>query len=266
MVDALEKATGLRIACLADDTPKAQAAFRELKERYTLLDIAGKRTKPDVLLVLGGDGFMLEVLHKYMHRHVPVYGMNCGTVGFLLNTYSPDRLEERIAEARRAVMHPLAMYARTSDGKERHELAINEVSLYRESRQAAKLRVSIDHVMRIPEMIADGVLISTPAGSTAYNFSAGGPIIPLSGNVLALTPIAPFRPRRWKGALLNHSSSVTFEVLDAKKRPVSAVADFTEVRDVVSVTIYEERSVSLTMLFDPEHNLEERILKEQFVF
>jgi len=265
-VDSLDKITSLKIACLADTSPKAQAALRELRERYDIIDIAGKRTKPDVIVVLGGDGFMLQVLHKYMHRHIPVYGMNCGTVGFLLNSYSPERLVERIGEARRAVMHPLAMYARTAEGKERHELAINEVSLYRESRQAAKLRVSIDHVVRIPEMIADGVLIATPAGSTAYNFSAGGPIIPLSGNTLALTPIAPFRPRRWKGALLHHNSSVTFEVLESDKRPVSAVADFTEVRDVVSVTIYEERSISLALMFDPEHNLEERILKEQFVF
>lgn len=263
--DPIASMTAVRMACLADDTPKAQAALKELKARYDITDIAGKRTKPDVIVVLGGDGFMLQVLHKYMHRHIPVYGMNCGTVGFLLNNYSPDNLMERISEARKAVMHPLAMYARNADGKERHELAINEVSLYRETRQAAKLRVSIDHVVRVPEMIADGVLIATPAGSTAYNFSAGGPIIPLSGNTLALTPIAPFRPRRWKGALLNHMSSVTFEVLEADKRPVSAVADFTEVRDVVSVTIYEERSISLSLLFDPEHNLEERILKEQFV-
>ncbi len=262
--DAIADMTALKIACLADDTPKAQAAYRDLKARYDLLDIAGKRTKPDVLLVLGGDGFMLQVLHKYMHRHIPVYGMNCGSVGFLLNSYSPELLMERIMEARRSVLHPLSMYARTADGKERHELAINEVSLFRESRQAAKLRVSIDHVVRVQEMIADGIMVATPAGSTAYNFSAGGPIIPLSGNVLALTPIAPFRPRRWKGALLNHSSSVTFEILESRKRPVSAVADSTEVRDVVSVSIYEERSISLTLLFDPEHNLEERILKEQF--
>lgn len=262
--DPIANATTLKIACVADDTPKAQAALRELKARYTLLDIAGKRTKPDVLLVLGGDGFLLQVLHKYMHRHIPVYGMNCGSVGFLLNSYSAENLEERIREARCSELHPLAMYARTTDGRQRHELAINEVSLFRESRQAAKIRVTIDHVVRVHEMIADGVMVATPAGSTAYNFSAGGPIIPLTGNMLALTPIAPFRPRRWKGALLNHASSVTFEILEHEKRPVSAVADFTEVRDVVSVSIYEERSVTLSLLFDPEHNLGERILKEQF--
>lgn len=260
MVDAL------RIACLADNTPKAQAAYAELSERYTFLDIAGKRTKPDVIIALGGDGFMLQVLHKYMHRGIPVYGMNCGSVGFLLNTFYAENLYDRLNNARRATLHPLLMYARTKDGKEHQELAINEVSLFRESRQAAKLRVSIDHVVRVSDLVADGILVSTPAGSTAYNFSAGGPIIPLNGGLLALTPIAPFRPRRWRGALLGHQSSITFEVLEPEKRPVSAVADFTEVRDVVSVSVFEDRSIALSLLFDPEHNLEERITTEQFSF
>ena len=255
-----------RIACLADDTPKAQEAYRELSSRYAFLDIAGKRSKPDAIVVLGGDGFMLQVLHKYMHRNIPTYGMNCGSVGFLLNTYNPNHLLERITDARRATLHPLTMYARTTDGKEHQELAINEVSLFRESRQAAKIRVSIDHVVRVNELIADGILVATPAGSTAYNFSAGGPIIPLNSELMALTPIAPFRPRRWRGALLNHQSSITFEILEADKRPVSAVADFTEVRDVVSVSVFENRSISLCLMFDPEHNLEERITKEQFSF
>ena len=256
----------MRIACLFDDSPKAKAAYAELAEKYDFIDIVGKRTKPAVIVALGGDGFMLQVLHKYMHRGIPVYGMNCGSVGFLLNSYHVDNLLERIAVARRATLYPLVMYARTMDGRERQELAINEVSLFRESRQAAKLRVSIDHVVRVPELIADGVLVSTPAGSTAYNFSAGGPIIPLNGDLLALTPIAPFRPRRWRGALLNHQSSITFEVLEPEKRPVSAVADFTEVRDVVSVSVFEDRSIALALLFDPEHNLEERITTEQFSF
>ena len=256
----------LRIACLADDSPKAQAAFAELSAHYNLLDIAGKRTKPDVIVALGGDGFMLQVLHRYMHRRIPVYGMNCGSVGFLLNSYNAQNLEARIREARHAILHPLVMYTRTLDGKERQELAINEVSLFRESRQAAKLRVTIDHVVRVQELIADGILVATPAGSTAYNFSAGGPILPLSAPMMALTPIAPFRPRRWRGALLHHQSSITFEILEAEKRPVSAVADFTEVRDVVSVSVFEERSIALELLFDPEHNLEERITKEQFSF
>ncbi len=255
-----------RIACLADQSPKAKAAYAELTALYDFIDISGKRTKPDVIVALGGDGFMLQVLHKYMHRNIPVYGMNCGSVGFLLNSYSPANLLERIEVARRAILHPLIMYTRTVDGRERQELAINEVSLFRESRQAAKLRVTIDHVVRVQEMIADGIIVSTPAGSTAYNFSAGGPIIPLNGHLLALTPIAPFRPRRWRGALLNHQSSITFEILEADKRPVSAVADFTEVRDVKSVSVFEDRSVSLSLLFDPEHNLEERITLEQFSF
>lgn len=255
-----------RIACLADNSPKAQAAYKELSATYDFINIAGKRTKPDVLVVLGGDGFMLQVLHKYMHRNIPVYGMNCGSVGFLLNSYNSKTLVERITEARRATLHPLVMYTRTIDGKERQELAINEVSLFRESRQAAKLRVTIDHVVRVQELIADGILVSTPAGSTAYNFSAGGPILPLNAKMLTLTPIAPFRPRRWRGALLNHQSSVTFEILEADKRPVSAVADFTEVRDVVSVSVFEDRNITLSLLFDPEHNLEERITKEQFSF
>ncbi len=255
-----------RIACFADDTPTAQEAYRELTSRYEFMDIAGKRSKPDAMVVLGGDGFMLQMLHRYMHRNIPTYGMNCGSVGFLLNSYHPDHLLERIENARHSTLHPLSMYTRTRDGKERQELAINEVSLFRESRQAAKLRVTIDHVVRVTELIADGILVSTPAGSTAYNFSAGGPVIPLNGGLMALTPIAAFRPRRWRGALLNHQSSVTFEVLESDKRPVSAVADFTEVRDVISVSVFEDRSISLSLLFDPEHNLEERITKEQFSF
>jgi len=256
----------LRMALLADDSEKAQAARHELSSRYEFLDIAGKRTKPDVLVVLGGDGFMLSVLHKYMHRGVPVYGMNCGSVGFLLNNYNPDYLEERVAVARRTHIHPLVMYARGVDGKERQELAINEVSLFRESRQTAKIRITIDHVVRLHELVCDGIMVATPAGSTAYNFSAGGPIIPLNGNLLALTPIAPFRPRRWRGALLPHSSSITFEILDAEKRPVSAVADFTEMRDVHTVSVFEQREIALNLLFDPEHNLDERITNEQFSY
>ena len=253
------------IACLADDSPRAQEAYQELSARYDFMDVSKKRSRPDALVVLGGNGFMLQVLHKHMNRNIPIYGMNCGTVGFLLNEYSPDGLLERIADSRAATLHPLAMFARTKDGKQHHALAINEVSLFRESRQAAKIRISIDHVVRVKEMISDGILVSTPAGSTAYNFSAGGPIIPLSGNVVALTPLAPFRPRRWKGALLPRNTSVMLEMLEAEKRPVSVVADFTEIRDVISVSISEEPSISLTLLFDPEHNLDERIISEQFV-
>lgn len=255
----------LKLACIADSSGKAQDAYAQLRQHYDFVDLKGKRNRPDAIVVLGGDGFMLQVLHQHMHRNIPIYGMNCGTVGFLLNKFSTENLHDRIVQARPSTLHPLTMYTRTLDGKEKHQLAINEVSLFRESRQAAKIRITVDHVVRLDELIADGILVATPAGSTAYNFSVGGPIIPLSGNLLAMTPIGPFRPRRWKGAQLHHSASIIFEILEPEKRPVSAVADFTEVRDVVSVSIDEERSISISLLFDPEHNLEERIIKEQFV-
>ena len=256
----------LQIACVADTSEKAQAALAELTARYEFVDLKKKRGRPDVIVVLGGDGFMLHVLHQHMHKGIPIYGMNCGTVGFLMNRYHPDDLIERIRQARPSTLHPLSMYARTVDGKEKHQLAINEVSLFRQSRQAAKIRIAVDHVVRLDELICDGILVSSPAGSTAYNFSVGGPIIPLTGNLLAMTPIGAFRPRRWRGAQLHHKASVVFEILEADKRPVSAVADSFEVRDVVSVSIDEERSIKLSLLFDPEHNLEERIIKEQFIY
>lgn len=261
----------LQIACIADSSKIAQTAYKEIARHYTLVDVAQKRrgnkgeATADVIVVLGGDGFMLQTMHQYMARNIPFYGMNCGTVGFLMNSYSPTRLLERIEEARSHSLHPLCMFARNQQGKEYELLAINEVSLFRQTRQAAKIRITVDHVVRVPEMTSDGVLVATPAGSTAYNSSAGGPIIPLDSNVIALTPLSPFRPRHWHGALLNHRSSVTFEVLDPKKRPVSAVADFTEIRDVVSVAVHETQKMVITLLFDPEHNLEERIIKEQFM-
>ncbi|MAR55785.1 MAG: NAD kinase [Rickettsiales bacterium] len=256
----------LKIACIADDSKKAQTAYEALAKQMEFVDLKKKRGKADVIVCLGGDGFILETLHKYMHRHIPVYGMNCGTVGFLLNEFRTDNLIERIVNARPSTLYPLSMYTRTVDGKEKHQLAINEVSLFRESRQAAKIRVSIDHVVRLEELVADGILVATPAGSTAYNFSVGGPIIPLNGNLLAMTPIGPFRPRRWRGAQVHQDASIVFEILEPEKRPVSAVADFTEIRDVASVHINVDTSIKLTLLFDPEHNLEERILKEQFVY
>jgi len=259
-----------QIACIADNTKIAQTAYQEIAKRYNIVDVARKRraeadNPADVIVVLGGDGFMLQAMHHFMARNIPFYGMNCGTVGFLMNNYSPQRLIERIHDARSHLLHPLRMYTRNLQGKDYELLAINEVSLFRQSRQAAKIRITVDHVVRIPEMTSDGVLVSTPAGSTAYNSSAGGPIIPLGANIIALTPLSPFRPRHWKGALLSHNSSVTFEVLDPDKRPVSAVADFTEVRDVVSVAVHEQQKTSIKLLFDPEHNLEERIIKEQFM-
>ena len=208
---------------------------------------------------------MFENMHDFFYHVTPIYSMNLGTIGFMLNEYRLDGLMERIARAVAVGLYPLRMRARHQSGEVRDALGINEVSVFRETRQAANLSIEIDGVCRMPELACDGVMVATPAGSTAYNLSAPGPIIPLGANLLALTPISPFRPRRWRGALLPSRSRFTISVLDPKKRPVSAVADFTEVRDVVSVEIWEERSVSVRLLFDPEHNLEERILKEQFV-
>jgi NAD+ kinase len=208
---------------------------------------------------------MLETLHRHMQRGVPIYGMHRGSVGFLMNGYSPDGLEQRIARARPVRVKPLEMTALDQNGREYRALAINEVSLLRQSRQTAKLCVSVDGLVQLDELMADGIMVATPVGSTAYNLSAHGPIIPLAAGVLALTPISAFRPRRWRGALLPHAARVRFDVIEPEKRPVSATADFTEVRDVATVEISESAGVTLTMLFDPEHNLEERVLKEQFL-
>ncbi len=253
-----------KIGCIADKSSTAQAALAELQQRYDFIEI-GRSKAADVILVLGGDGFMLETMHRYHARKIPFYGMNCGTVGFLLNQYRPAQLLERIENAKPSLLHPLRMFARCREGKQHELMAINEVSLFRQTRQAAKLRVTVDHVVRIEEMVSDGILVSSPAGSTAYNFSAGGPIIPLDGNLLAMTPLNPFRPRRWKGALLPQDSSIYFEILDPEKRPVGAVADFTEVRNVTSVSIGAHKDMAITLLFDPEHHLEERIIHEQFM-
>ena len=217
-----------------------------------------------MVVALGGDGFMLETLHRNLPSRRPVYGMNRGSVGFLMNSYDELGLMERIAGAEQAVIHPLLMHARDTAGAEHEAIAINEVSLLRQTYQTAKLRILIDGKVRMAELICDGVLVSTPAGSTAYNLSAHGPIIPLSGQVLALTPISAFRPRRWRGALLSHKDKVTFDILEPEKRPVSAVADNVEVRDVIQVDVAEDRSVSLTVLFDAGRSLEERVLAEQF--
>ena len=249
------------IAFVAADTPEAQKASERLTRRY-------RPTSPDkaeIIVALGGDGLMLETLHRYLSRGVPIYGMNCGTVGFLMNQYEEKDLPKRLSEAERVTLFPLDMTARTMRGKEQNALAINEVSLLRETRQAAKIRITVDGVVRLAELICDGALVSTPAGSTAYNLSAHGPILPIGSGVLALTPISAFRPRRWRGAILPHGAEVVFDILEPDKRPVSAVADYTEVRDVVEVKVREDRSRSLHLLFDPEHNLEERILKEQFL-
>lgn len=218
----------------------------------------------DALVCLGGDGFMLEMLHTTLDRRLPVYGINCGTVGFLMNPAVPDDLPARLATAQAAILHPLRMKATTVDGKCIHALALNDVFLFRQTRQAAKIRIGVDGRVRLPELICDGVLISTPAGSTAYNLSAHGPIVPLSANLLPLTPISAFRPRRWRGALLPSTAQVRFDILETDKRPVAAVADFTEVRDVICVEISEARELQTTVLFDPGQSLSERIITEQF--
>jgi NAD+ kinase len=249
-----------RLAFVASERPEAQEARLRLAHRYGNVP----ENQAQVVVALGGDGFMLETLHRHLHDEASIYGMNRGSVGFLMNEYSEDDLLERINAAEQAVIHPLRMLARDVHGQTFDALAFNEVSLLRQTRQTAKLRISVDGKVRLGELVCDGVLLSTPAGSTAYNLSAHGPIIPLDARVLALTPISAFRPRRWRGALLPHTAKVSMEVLEADKRPVSAVADNFEVRDVLQVAIAEDRDVALTMLFDAGRSLEERVLAEQF--
>lgn len=251
-----------RLSFLCADTDEARSARMRLVHRYGNAPLA----EADVVVALGGDGFLLETMHRALKlpRPLPVFGMNRGSIGFLLNTHREDALEERVANAQHVVLHPLRMRAERVNGEAVEALGFNEVSLLRETRQAAKLRITVDGVERLPELICDGALVATPAGSTAYNLSAHGPIVPLGSDILALTPISAFRPRRWRGALLPHTATIVFDVLETAKRPVSAVADFTEVRDVQRVQVQETHAISVTLLFDPEHNLEERILKEQF--
>jgi NAD+ kinase len=239
--------------------PHAQEAIADLRKRYG----DSGPDQADIVVALGGDGLMLQTLHAFTGRKVPIYGMNRGTVGFLMNEYHQDDLLERLAAAERAVIHPLKMTAHSQAGAV-DARAFNEVSLLREARQAAKIRILVDGRPRISELICDGVLVATPAGSTAYNLSAHGPILPIGADLLALTPISAFRPRRWRGALLTHRARVRFEVLESGKRPVSAVADDFEVRDVTAVDVMEDRSLSMTLLYDAGHNLDERILAEQF--
>jgi NAD+ kinase len=249
-----------RIAFAAAPTVLAADARKQLIGRYgdCAFDAAA------VVVALGGDGFMLETLHRVLGRDVPVYGMNCGSVGFLMNTFSEEDLPGRLTRAQEAVLHPLRMKTVSVDGAKAEALAFNDVSLLRQLRQTAKIRITVDGRVRLDELMCDGILISTPAGSTAYNLSAHGPIVPLSANLLPLTPISAFRPRRWRGALLPSTAHVLFEVLEHDKRPTAAVADFTEVRDVVSVEVSEDRTVGVTVLFDPDRGLSERIIAEQF--
>jgi NAD+ kinase len=249
-----------RIAFVAGPTPDARAALRRLRQRYPSV----APTRADVVVALGGDGLMLRTLHSLMHRGTPIFGMNRGTVGFLMNAYREGGLLKRLREAHEVTLHPLLMRATTVRGRTEVARAINEVSLLRQSRQTAKIAISVDGHRRLEELVCDGVLVATPAGSTAYNLSAHGPILPLGAGLLALTPISPFRPRRWRGAILPRTAKVTLEVLEANRRPVSAVADSHEVPDVAQVVVTEDTDHTLTLLFDPEHHLEERILKEQF--
>ena len=250
------------IAFVASQTPEAREACDRLAQRYGNCDPRAA----DVIVALGGDGLMLQTLHDFMKSGKPIYGMHRGTVGFLMNDYSADNLVERLAAAQKTVIHPLLMRTHDVRGSLHEHHAINEVSLFRQAAQAARLRILIDGQERLPELIADGVLVSTPAGSTAYNLSVQGPIIPINASLLALTPISPFRPRRWRGALLPDKAKVTIEVKDADKRPVAAVADHDEVRSVERVDVSMDHSISLNMLFDPGHSLDERILREQFGF
>ncbi len=250
----------LRIAFVASLSEEAQAARAELATRYG----DARVEDAEVVVALGGDGFMLRTLHRHMAHGLPVYGMKLGTVGFLMNQYGVSDLIERIRRARKNVLRPLLMEAASESGSTASALAFNEVSLLRQTKQAAHVRVSLNGVVKIEELICDGILVSTTAGSTAYNLSAHGPILPLGSQLLAMTPISPFRPRRWRGAILPAVTEVKFEILDPYKRPVSATADSTEVRDVIEVNIRESSEQTMTLLFDPEHNLEERILNEQF--
>jgi len=251
----------MKIAFTASSIPAAREALTKLAERYGDHDPG----EADILVALGGDGFMLEAMHRNLERRLPIYGMNRGTVGFLLNEHSEESLIERIEAAEVAVLRPLHMRTRDAAGAVREAYAFNEVSLLRETRQAAHLAVSIDGRTRIDCLTCDGCLVATPAGSTAYNLSAHGPILPIGSGVVALTPISAFRPRRWKGAVLQQDARICFDVLDPLKRPVSAVADAFEVRDVQRVEVSVDRDAEMRLLFDSGHDLEERILNEQFV-
>jgi len=250
-----------RIAFVAGTTPEAREAYERLQQHYGNVE----PKDADVIVALGGDGLMLQTLHRFMNSGKPIYGMHRGTIGFLMNEFATNALPDRLAAAHITVIHPLVMRARDSAGRVHEHRAINEVSLFRQSAQAAHLRILIDGEERLAELIADGILVSTPAGSTAYNLSVQGPIIPINASLLAMTPISPFRPRRWRGALLPDKAKVTIEAMDADKRPVAAVADSDEVRSVRSVDVEMDHAISVDLLFDPGHSLDERILREQFV-
>ena len=250
-----------RIHFIASPAEQAQAAMKSLVSRYGQEDLA----EADVIVALGGDGFMLRTLHRLLSADLPVYGMKLGNVGFLMNRYHEKRLPERLAAANVVELAPLCMVAMTEAGSESRALAINEVSLLRQMNQAAHIRIEVNGSVKVEELVCDGILVSTAAGSTAYNLSAHGPILPLGTEALALTPISPFRPRRWRGAVLPSNVKLRFDVLDHYKRPVSATADAQEVRNVVIVEVFQEQAIRLKLMFDPDHSLEDRILNEQFL-
>ena len=256
----MHKSDRKRIAFLASTAELAQSARNTFVHQFGDCD----SSEADVIVALGGDGFMLQTLHLTQHLNVPVYGMNRGTVGFLMNEFSQDKLEQRLSATEEAVINPLRMRATCTDGSQHTELAINEVSLLRQGPQAAKLQIFVDDRLRLSELACDGALVATPAGSTAYNYSAHGPILPIGSAVLALTAMAAFRPRRWRGAVLPKAAKVRFEVIEPVKRPVMADADSRSVQDVVSVEIESAGDITHRLLFDPDHGLEERLIQEQF--
>ena len=251
-----------RISFLASDAPAAKRALKALAKRYG--NVAAETA--DVVVALGGDGLMLQALHGCMKSGLPVYGMNRGSVGFLMNNFREAELPERLAVAEQSWIRPLRMTARTHDGKKHERLAFNEVSFLRQRSQAAQLKITIDGRTRLDEMICDGMMVATPVGSTAYNLSAHGPILPVGSPLLALTPISVYRPRRWRGAILPNAAKIRVDILESEKRPVAAVADHDEVRHVASVEIAEDKKRGVKMLFDAGHSLAERVLNEQFKF
>ena len=252
----------IKINFFSAKTKKAIIAVRNLKKKYRDYPIK----KADVVVAVGGDGTILAALHKSIKFAKPIFGINKGEYGFLTNSYKNVNLIKRLKKAKKTEMHVLKMLAIKKNGKKSEAMAINEVSLLRNSRHAAKIKVQVDNIDRIKELVCDGILLATPAGSTAYNLSSRGPIIPMNSNLLALTPINPFRPRSWRGALINSNSKVTFTILDEKKRPVNVSADFKEIKDIKKVKIKEDRSIKLSLLFDPDHNFDKKVLKEQFSF
>lgn len=253
--------TTSRIHFVASQVDSAGDAAALMHKRYGQCDVHDA----EVIVALGGDGFMLRTLHRFINRGLPVFGMKIGNIGFLMNRYSEDDLIQRLADARPVSLNPLRMEVQTESGTETSALAINEISLLRQTNQAAHIRILVNDSVKVEDLVCDGVLLATAAGSTAYNFSVRGPILPLGTDALALTPISPFRPRRWNGAILPNSARVRFEVLDHYKRNVSATADAHEVRNVISVDAFEDKETELKLLFDADHSLEERILNEQFL-